>query len=85
MGEDSFLNPICDAGVTMEDRWLSMEEICKYLGVSNDTIHRWITRNDMPSTRFGRCWKFKKARVDAWAEAGGAETKTFPARKVNRK
>ena len=62
----------------MEDRWLSMEEICKYLGVSNDTIHRWITLNNMPSTRFGRCWKFKKARVDAWAEAGGAKTIPYP-------
>lgn len=60
----------------MEDRWLSMEEICKYLGVSNDTVHRWITRNKMPSTKFGRCWKFKKAQVDAWAENGGAENKS---------
>lgn len=59
----------------MEDRWLSMEEICEYLGVSSDTVYRWISLRDMPSTRFGRCWKFKKALVDAWAENGGAENK----------
>ena len=26
----------------MEDRWLSVEEISKYLGVSSDTVYRWI-------------------------------------------
>lgn len=28
----------------LEDRWLSVDEICKYLGVSNDTVYRWIDR-----------------------------------------
>ena len=32
----------------MEDRWLSVDEITHYLGVSSDTIYRWITPN-----RFG--------------------------------
>lgn len=52
----------------MEDRWLSMDEICEYLGVSDDTIHRWIKAKQMPATKIGRCWKFKKALVDEWAK-----------------
>ncbi len=55
-----------------EDRWLSVEEIGRYLGVSTDTIYRWIEKNDMPAHRMGKLWKFKKAQVDAWVEAGGA-------------
>ena len=27
----------------MDDRWWSMREICEYLGVSHDTVSRWIT------------------------------------------
>lgn len=56
----------------IEDRWLSVDEICKYLGVSSDTVYRWIDRFGMPSHRMGRLWKFKKDQVDAWVEAGGA-------------
>jgi len=53
-----------------------MNEICEYLGVSSDTVYRWITQRNMPSTKLGRCWKFKKKLVDAWAENDGAEKKT---------
>ena len=56
----------------MEDRWLSVGEIGKHLGVSNDTVYRWIDKNGMPAHRVGRLWKFKKAQVDAWVEAGGS-------------
>jgi excisionase family DNA binding protein len=60
----------------MEDRWLSITEICKYLGVSNDTVYKWIDKHAMPAHRMGRLWKFKKEQVDAWVEAGGAADKT---------
>lgn len=56
-----------------EDRWLSVEEICKHLGVSRDTVYKWIERNNMPAHRMGRLWKFKKDEVDAWVKAGGAD------------
>lgn len=56
----------------MEDRWLSVEEISKYLGVSNDTVYRWIDKHRMPAHRLGRLWKFKKDEVDTWVRSGGA-------------
>jgi excisionase family DNA binding protein len=37
----------------MEDRWLSITEICKY-GVSNDTVYKWIDKHEMPAHRMGR-------------------------------
>lgn len=46
----------------MENRWLSVEEIGKYLGVSSDTVYRWIDKHGMPAHRVGRLWKFKKNR-----------------------
>lgn len=56
----------------MEDRWLSVDEISKYLGVSSDTVYRWIDKQEMPAHRMGRLWKFKKDEVDGWVMAGGA-------------
>ena len=58
--------------VEMEDRWLSVGEIGKHLGVSSDTVYRWIVKQGMPAHRVGRLWKFKKEQVDAWIETGGA-------------
>jgi predicted DNA-binding transcriptional regulator AlpA len=33
----------------MADRWLSVEEIAEYLGVSRDTVYKWIAKKDMPA------------------------------------
>jgi len=38
----------------MEDRWLSVDEISKHLGVSSDTVYRWIEKHSMPAHRMGR-------------------------------
>ncbi|WP_419591628.1 helix-turn-helix domain-containing protein [Thiolapillus sp.] len=59
----------------IEDRWLSVGDICTYLGVSNDTVYRWIEKQDMPAHRVGRLWKFKKDEIDEWVKAGGASDK----------
>jgi len=55
-----------------EDRWLSIREICEHLGVSSDTVYKWIDKHAMPAHRMGRLWKFKKVEVDEWVKAGGA-------------
>ena len=59
----------------IKDRWLSADEIGKYLGVSSDTVYRWINRHAMPAHRMGRLWKFKRDEVDAWMKTGGAADK----------
>ncbi len=63
--------------VEIEDRWLSVEEISKYLGVSSDTVYRWIDKYGMPAHRMGRLWKFKKEEVDDWVKSGGAANANF--------
>jgi excisionase family DNA binding protein len=57
----------------MEDRWLSVEEIGTYLGIKRDTVYRWISDKQMPASKVGRLWKFKKNEVDAWVRQGGAK------------
>lgn len=57
----------------MDDRWLSVDEIVEYLGVSRDTIYAWIAARRLPAHRVGRLWKFKRDAVDAWVQSGGAD------------
>lgn len=54
----------------MSERWLSMDEIAAHLGVSEDTIHRWIRLKDMPAHKVGRLWKFRASEVDRWITKG---------------
>ncbi len=56
----------------MDDRWLSVEEIAVYLGVSKDAVYTWVISKRLPGHRVGRFWKFKCEEVDAWVRAGGA-------------
>ena len=56
----------------MEERWLSMKEISEYLGVTRETIYKWIEYRDMPGHRIGKFWKFKIAEVDSWVHSGQA-------------
>jgi excisionase family DNA binding protein len=56
----------------MEDRWLSVDEICTYLGVKRDTVYKWIGGKNMPAHKIGRLWKFKRDEIDLWVRNGGA-------------
>lgn len=69
----------------MDDRWLSLAEIAVYLGVSKDSVYRWLELRRMPAHKVGRQWKFKVAEVDGWVRSGKAEsTSTSVSTKVSR-
>ena len=68
----------------MEDKWLSMKEVCEYLGASHDTVRNWIDKKDMPAVKLGGCWKFKASQVDAWVSQNSTR-KNKPSRKPSSK
>lgn len=59
--------------IEIEDRYYSMPEICKYLGICRDTALRWIATKNMPAHKIGRDWKFKISEIDKWVNSGNAE------------
>ncbi|AMO94006.1 DNA binding, excisionase family domain protein [Collimonas fungivorans] len=56
----------------MSEPWMSVEQIAEHLGVTRDSIYRWIDRKGLPAHRVGRLWKFQRTEVDEWVKAGGA-------------
>jgi len=48
----------------MENCWISVDEITKYLGVSRDAVYTWISNRALPCHRIGRFWEFKRGEVD---------------------
>ena len=58
--------------VRVSDRWLSVEEMAKHLGVSKDTVYTWVNERGMPAHKIGKLWKFDKTEVDKWVRSGKA-------------
>jgi excisionase family DNA binding protein len=55
------------------ERWLSVVEIAEHLGISKETVYRWLDKGKIPSNKVGKQWKFKISEVDEWVKSGGAE------------
>lgn len=56
----------------VNDRWLSVMEISEYLGITKDSVYKWVKEKGMPAHRLGKLWKFKTDEVDIWMRKGGA-------------
>ena len=56
-----------------EERWISLKEACKYLGVTRQTVLNWIEKRGLPSAKVGKLWKFKADEIDEWVRNGGAK------------
>lgn len=59
-----------------EDRWLSVEEIAEHLGVSKESIYRWLERGKIPAHRVGKQWRFQTEEVNEWVRRGEASDET---------
>ena len=59
----------------MNDRYLSVAEICTYLGIKRDTVYKWISEKKLPAHRVGKLWKFKISEVDEWVKNGDRNVK----------
>jgi excisionase family DNA binding protein len=56
----------------MAEAWVSVDEVARHLGVTKDSIYRWIEHKDLPAHKIGRLWKCQLSEVDAWVRARGA-------------
>jgi PTS system nitrogen regulatory IIA component len=45
---------------------LTIEEVAKYLRVSERTVYDWAQKGDIPSGKIGTVWRFKKAEIEQW-------------------
>ena len=59
--------------MTAKERWVNAEEVATHLGVTKDTIYRWIDKKDFPAHRAGRLLRFKLSEIDDWVRLGTSE------------
>ncbi|MBP5157310.1 MAG: PTS sugar transporter subunit IIA [Treponema sp.] len=49
-----------------EDDILTIDEVAKYLRVSERTVYEWAQKGEIPSGKIGTVWRFKKAEIEKW-------------------
>ena len=47
---------------------MNIRQASEYLGVSPDTLYKYLSENKIPAFKLGNRWKFKKALLDRWME-----------------
>lgn len=52
----------------MEKRYINIDELADYLGLSKNTIYSWVWQKRIPYTKFGRLVKFDVRAIDRWAQ-----------------
>ncbi len=48
---------------------MNIRQASEYLGVSPDTLYKYLSEDKIPAFKLGNRWKFKKALVDRWMES----------------
>jgi excisionase family DNA binding protein len=67
---------------------MNIRQASQYLGISPDTLYKYVTEEKIPAFKLGNRWKFKKTILDQWMEQksamnmGGARKKPKAARVV---
>ena len=50
----------------MGDDILTIEEVAKYLRVSERTVYDWAQKGEIPAGKIGTVWRFKKSEIENW-------------------
>lgn len=70
----------------MEDDILTIEEVAKYLRVSERTVYDWAQKGEIPSGKIGTVWRFKKTEIEKWVnERLSSGSKAAPGEKIEVK
>lgn len=70
MGSDN-----CGKGIaSMADprEVMNIRQASQYLGVSPDTLYKYVYEEKIPAFKLGNRWKFKKTILDSWMEKKSA-------------
>ena len=52
---------------------MNIRQASQYLGVSPDTLYKYVNEQKIPAFKLGNRWRFKKTRLDQWMEEQSVE------------
>ncbi|MGA7558379.1 MAG: helix-turn-helix domain-containing protein [Terriglobales bacterium] len=61
---------------------MNIRQASQYLGVSPDTLYKYVNEQKIPAFKLGNRWRFKKSKIDQWMEEQSVETDSRGKKKV---
>jgi len=61
---------------------MNIRQASQYLGVSPDTLYKYVNEQKIPAFKLGNRWRFKKSRLDQWMEEKSSEMDSQKAKKA---
>ena len=63
---------------------MNIRQASQYLGVSPDTLYKYVSEERIPAFKLGNRWKFKKSILDTWMEHQSLNGELSRPRKLTR-
>lgn len=63
---------------------MNIRQASQYLGVSPDTLYKYVSEERIPAFKLGNRWKFKKTILDQWMEEKSTSGETKGTKKKPR-
>jgi excisionase family DNA binding protein len=60
---------------------MNIRQASQYLGVSPDTLYKYVGEQKIPAFKLGNRWRFKKSKLDQWMEEKSSEMEPQAKRK----
>ena len=60
---------------------MNIRQASQYLGVSPDTLYKYVGEQVIPAFKLGNRWRFKKSKLDQWMEEKSSQTDLSAKRK----
>jgi excisionase family DNA binding protein len=51
-----------------EDEIMTLEEVARYLKVKPQTVYKWAQEGQIPGTKLGKEWRFRRSILDEWID-----------------
>jgi excisionase family DNA binding protein len=61
---------------------MNIRQASQYLGVSPDTLYKYVNEQKIPAFKLGNRWRFKKSKLDQWMEEQSTESEALPKKKA---
>jgi excisionase family DNA binding protein len=55
---------------------MNVRQASQYLGVSPDTLYKYVGEQKIPAFKLGNRWRFKKSKLDQWMEEKSSQMET---------
>jgi excisionase family DNA binding protein len=63
---------------------MTLREASQYLGISPDTLYKYLGEKSIPAFKLGNRWRFKKDLLDRWMERKSERTELVVEAKPKR-